>query len=212
MDPKTTLTLSWVVTGLILATALWLSLKTNILRDLSRVPGETNKPYSFARTQLMWWTVLISSAYVLAFGYHGNFVDIPDGCLVLLGISIGTTLAGRVIDTTQIENNPIRHQDIRNKLFLIDILSDENGISVHRFQALVFNLIFGVGFIVKFFTNYELFDFEGGQLTLMGISASAYVGLKINENQVKDKNLLPDTSGEDISLPQGSLQDDFIQG
>ena len=56
-----------------------------------------------------------------------------------MGISVGTTFAAGTIDNNQ---NPItRHQNEPSAGFFIDILSDENGISIHRFQNVVWTII-----------------------------------------------------------------------
>ncbi|HEX4850110.1 MAG TPA: hypothetical protein VFV08_04845, partial [Puia sp.] len=105
---------------------------------------------------------------------------------------VAVSVIGKIIDGNQIKDNnqtqPTRHQDLSNtKNFFSDILSDDTGISIHRFQAVAFNIIFGVGFVSAFFENlssckYPFTDFEQWQLTLLGISASAYLGLKAREN------------------------------
>lgn len=171
-----------------------LSFKTEILKDKSKIDkskisdSDLAKPYSFARTQLMWWTLIIIALYAHGIGLTFNeesLIELNDTCLILLGISLGTTVSARIIDNTDINNNLERHQDKSSKGFLIDILKDENGISIHRFQALAFNIIFGIIFISKFFSTHVFLDFEQYELGLIGISSAAYVGLKINENTTK---------------------------
>jgi hypothetical protein len=63
--------------------------------------------------------------------------------------------------------------------FLTDILSEDDGVSLHRFQFAVWTLILGIVFIVAVFRSLSLPDFDGTLQTLMGISAGTYVGFKI---------------------------------
>jgi hypothetical protein len=178
---------TYVIPISIVIIGIYLSFWTDIIKDSS---NNTNKPYSFARTQLMWWTLIIISTYCSYYGLNNALHGINASSLILLGISIGTTTLSKIIDNTDINNNIVRHQDLNTtKSFLINILSDENGISVHRFQAFIFNIIFGLIFITEFITTEKFAEFGQLELTLMGISSSAYVGLKMNENKKhKGKN------------------------
>lgn len=169
---------------LIVFLGLYLSSRTEILKDDCQCDV---KPYSFARAQLMWWTLIIISCYSIYYGNYGVIQELNKSILILLGISIGTTTTARVIDNTEINNGILRHQDNHeNSLgFFNNILSDSNGISVHRFQAFVFNLLFGLLFIMEFLESKkgEFTEFGQTELALMGISSAAYVGLKLNENR-----------------------------
>jgi hypothetical protein len=95
------------------------------------------------------------------------------------------------------ESKGTRNQD-NNKSdvepdFFHDILSDDSGISIHRFQSMVFNVIFGIGFISNFIKQvcleaYPLADFTDWQFALIGISSATYLGLKAtseNKSQAK---------------------------
>ncbi|GAA3620680.1 hypothetical protein [Flavivirga jejuensis] len=160
---------------------LYLARKTDLLKDQST---SSEKPYSFSRSQLLWWTLIILCCFSIYYGTVGEIQKINKSSLILLGISLGTTTAARVIDSTEVSNNIPRHQDrLDKKGFMYNILSDENGISIHRFQAVVFNLIFGLIFIMKFASNGIFEAFGEWELGLMGISSAAYVGLKVSENR-----------------------------
>lgn len=179
------------VIAIIIVAAMWLaaiflSLKTTIIKDISDSP---NKPYSFSRTQLLWWTLLIASCFILGFAYNENLPAINNTALALLGIGLGTTTLARVVDNNQVNqsstNNIVRHQNQASQGFFTDLLSDDTGISVHRFQSFVFNVIFGIAYITDFFNlNYTLPTYDNQQLLLLGISSGAYVALKMNENGI----------------------------
>lgn len=171
----------YVLPYVIVAIALYLSFWTKILRDQSNAE---KKPYSFARAQLMWWTTIIVSHYAAYFGHIKKLGELPTSCLTLLGISVAAATAARIIDGRDIAENVVRHQDQTLGVnFFRNILSDENGISVHRFQAVVFNIIFGLVFMAVFHQERGFVDFSATELALMGISSAAYLGVKINENK-----------------------------
>jgi len=185
--------------GIVLV-GIFLSFKTEILKDVSSMMP---RPYSFARAQLMWWSLIILSCYTSFYGYEGVAPELDNSCLILLGISLGTITAAKIIDNTELLNNVKRHQsDLASRGFLIDILSDETGISVHRFQAVIFNLVFGVIFINEYLSNpvdSKFIEFSTVELSLMGISSAAYIGVKLNEN-----NARPVVNGETNEKPKVS--------
>jgi hypothetical protein len=65
--------------------------------------------------------------------------------------------------------------------FPTDILSDTYGVSFHRFQMLVWTVVLGFIFIHSVFTRLAMPQFSTTLLTLMGISAGAYLGGKGTE-------------------------------
>jgi hypothetical protein len=185
----------WISPAVIILMGLFFAVRTNILRDDVRGVGNFDHiPYSLGRVQLFWWSLIVASCFSAHYGLNNGFPDFSGekdySLLVLMGISLGTTAAAKVIDNNDMLRNVVRHQESdSSKGFLIDILSDENGISVHRFQAVVFNFIFGLMFISYFIQSGGAFLSLGElELSLMGISSAAYVGLKLNENSGKPVN------------------------
>jgi hypothetical protein len=66
--------------------------------------------------------------------------------------------------------------------FATDILSDAHGVSFHRFQMLIWTVVLGFIFIHSVFTRLAMPQFSTTLLTLMGISAGAYLGGKGTES------------------------------
>ena len=169
----------------IAAIGLGTAWRSELLTDSSTA---TTKPYSFARVQLWWWTMLVTVGYVLACGWRGVALNLTQGTVLLLGISATTTAGGRLIDSADAGDAAVaRHQDTASQGFLTDILSDGQGVSIHRFQALLFNLIFGGIFAVHLWRHLAegepFIDFKPEQLSLMGISSATYLGVKLGENK-----------------------------
>jgi hypothetical protein len=181
-DPK--LLASFVLLFVFLVGAGWVLIDANALRDDSAL---SPKPYSLARVQLWWWTVLILGSWILAYGLTGTIWPLNGTCLTLLGIGGLTTSAGRIIDNRDTAGGA-RHQDrdakdeIRG--FFTDILSDAQGLSVHRFQLVAFNLMFGTAFLIEVFSKLKAFPvFDSQTLTLLGLSSGTYVAIKSMENK-----------------------------
>jgi hypothetical protein len=65
--------------------------------------------------------------------------------------------------------------------FWDDILSDENGISFHRFQIFAWTIVLAVVFIHAVYNELQLPDFNQTLLGLMGISSGTYIGFKVPE-------------------------------
>jgi hypothetical protein len=66
--------------------------------------------------------------------------------------------------------------------FLQDILSDANGVSFHRFQMLAWTVVLGIIFVGQVYKALAMPEFSETLLSLMGISAGTYIGLKIPED------------------------------
>lgn len=198
----------WALFAILTACIVLCDRKFNMLRDLSKA---SPRPYSFSRVQLAWWSVIIISVFTTIMLQTGHAPNLHSSTLVLLGISAGTTAVARVIDLADQQNSLVfRHQDIKTSNFFLDLLSDQNGVSIQRFQAIIFNAVFGIWFIASVLgnlgdPNYCLTDFAKGDpnlaqcllhttdflipivsdnnLILLGLSSATYAALKITENK-----------------------------
>jgi hypothetical protein len=63
----------------------------------------------------------------------------------------------------------------------VDILSDANGVSFHRFQMAAWTVVLGVIFILQVYKVLAMPTFDGSLLALLGISAGTFLGLKVPE-------------------------------
>jgi hypothetical protein len=200
--------------------ALCLCLFSNILRDsvgdsskllgqnyagkaLALASGKTppdpaQPPYSLAKTQLVIWITIIASVYTYAILWDGRNIDsINQTALILMGISAGTFAAAAVLDTSEIQQGIPRIQDQpSSKDFFMDILSDSQGISIHRFQNFVWTLVA----IFIYFYRYanppaghadSLPVLDSTLLALTGISSATYLTLKARENPAPPNSIAP---------------------
>ena len=67
--------------------------------------------------------------------------------------------------------------------FISDILTDENGVSFHRLQMVVFTTVLGFVFVYTAYATLTMPDFSATLLTMQGITAGTYLGFKIPEKQ-----------------------------
>ena len=182
----------WLIFIALLAIVIYFDVRYSMLRDIS---SANRKPYSFARVQLTWWSVIILASFITILAVKGIAPTFDTSTLILLGISSATTAAARIIDRSDQSNpNITRTQNQNSENFFLDILSDEKGVSIHRFQTVVFNIVFGIWFICT--VLYYLSHFPASvdkiipvitenNLILLGLSSGTYAALKANEN--KDK-------------------------
>jgi len=181
--PTTPQIVAIVLAVAFVAAVVGASIFGNVLHDDSKA---ARPPYSFARAQMMWWTLIIGLAIILYCGAMGDAPKITGTCLTLLGIGAATTLTARIIDTRQRltaerEGTGLTHLDGDSQGFFEDLLSDENGISVHRFQAFVFNVIYGIAFLNTFARSGQFPVYDVEALALLGISSAGYLGMKAFE-------------------------------
>lgn len=148
---------------------------------------KSTNPFSLSRVQLGVWTVVISCSYIYLQLCMGNCNDtgLNETALILMGISAGVAAGGTIIDKREIQDGRFRHQNSPSEGFFIDILSDNNGISVHRFQKVIWTVIAVIIFLNKVYsikTGCALPELSQTLLWLTGISSAAYLTLKTQEN------------------------------
>jgi hypothetical protein len=144
-------------------------------------------PFSLTKVQFGVWTVIISSVYIYLSMCKGDCAagSINQTALVLMGIFAGTTVASSIIDKNEINDSRPRFQNSPSQGFFIDILSDNNGISISRFQNFVWTIIAMVVYLYKVSlvtTGCELPELSDTILALTGISSATFVALKTKEN------------------------------
>jgi hypothetical protein len=201
------------IISLIFITFLSLAVLSNVLRDATGDPaprdietsfrrtklyaesGNTDSdvstlpPYSLSRTQLAVWITIIGCVYTYAIFWDNlSLGAINNTALLLMGISGGTFAVGAILDTTEIAQKIPRHQDIYKKgNFFKDILSDKDGISIHRFQNVVWTVIAIFVYFYKYGNQPAgptagLPELDQTLIALTGISSATYLVLKAREN------------------------------
>jgi hypothetical protein len=190
-------TVYYIILLALTALFIYIAMKTCLLRDIvvdkdgfhaeanNKKINKPQAPYSLSRTQLAFWTVIIISSFVYTWlHYKGAIPELNTTNLMLLGIAVTTTAGAKVIDDSQ-KNNVSRSQDSPSEGFFIDLISDKNGVSIHRLQNLLWTLVVGIIYVHFVASQNRLPDetvISDQMLMLMGISTGAYIGLKATEN------------------------------
>lgn len=190
MDPRV---IYWLVFIVLSAIIVILNAKYGMLHDDSIL--EKRKPYSYSRSQLAFWTVIVLTGFVTIIIKTGNIPDLNQNVLILLGLSSVTTVTARLTDVSDKTKLPPSDltQNMPGKNFIIDIISDSKGVSITRLQAVIFNLVIGFWFISKTMSNifaYPAIDInlilpdpQMNNLILMGLSSGTYIAMKTTENK-----------------------------
>ena len=148
----------------------------------------SKNPFSLNKVQFGMWTVIISSSYVYLSLCKGDCAGVPINktALVLMGIYSGLAAASTIIDKREINDSRPRHQNTPSQGFFVDMLSDDNGISLHRFQNLVWSIIAIIVYLYKVAeirTGCILPELSDTLLALTGISTATYLVLRSKENE-----------------------------
>ena len=111
---------------------------------------------------------------VIKSGFSGTEgpITLPDGSLIFT-----ETQANRITKIDKALNQ-------ESEGFWKDLLTDVDGISLHRFQIVVWTLVLGFIFLVSVYKTLAMPEFGGTLVALMGISAGTYIGFKFPEKQV----------------------------
>jgi hypothetical protein len=180
--------LAIVLTVVLIGGSIWLAAASNLLRDHSTA---MRRPFSYSRVQFLWWMLIIAFCFLRHYGATFELPDINATCLVLMGIGVGTTTVASVIDARQrrvaVSQGLEVAQDRESQGFFEDILSDDNGLSVHRLQAFIFNVIYGVAFYTTFVRTGQFEEYGQLQYAVIGISSVGYLGLKALENNPQNQ-------------------------
>jgi hypothetical protein len=153
--------------------------KTGIIRDDGLL--EHKGSYSLSRSQLSLWTFIIVFSFIYIWIVTGELPPVTGSTLVLLMVSMTTTAGAKMIDSSKDEYHG--HNEESHGFFK-DILSDHNGVSIHRFQMVIWTLLLGVFFLRAVLKNLAMPQFDENLIILMGVSSGTYLGLKIPEKRL----------------------------
>lgn len=70
-----------------------------------------------------------------------------------------------------------------SKGLMMDLISDEDGVSLHRLQMVVWTIVLGAVFLGGVVRDFGMPEFNTTLLALMGISSGTYLGFKVPERK-----------------------------
>ena len=191
------------------------SLLTNVSERYNYKP-----PFSLARSQMAWWFFIIMGSFLFIFAITGDFTQIiNEQALILIGISASTAISSVFIDdskktlsTAEIEQINLKVQQLKSvqldekqknqieneiksiiphsSSWIKDVLTTKDGINFYRFQIFVWTIILGIIFFLEVVKYLQFPNFDSSLLTLQGISAGTYLGLKLPEKPKSSNSLL----------------------
>lgn len=170
---------------------LWLCRKTNLIKDSFTVGEENYRPYSLSRTQFAIWTFVIIISLLYIWFTTKEMASLPSSTFILLGISALVKLTSWYIEglTAPSENSTRkasvvssgRSKEGKVPQFLRDLISDTEGVSIHRLQNLLFTVFLAIFFWWEVMNHLELPVISTNMLALLGVSGAAYTFNKKEE-------------------------------
>lgn len=162
---------------------LVLSHCSKLVRDrapkLADQPPAGRKPsYSLARVLLSFWVLTTTAAIVVVYLSSGTLPALDGGVPLLLlasGLTVGSTAVIETIGRIGVGGTA---------WFLEDILTDKDGLAIHRVQALIVNLLLLIVVWQELICEGTIANVERGWGVLMGISAGVYLYGKTTEATV----------------------------
>lgn len=143
------------------------------LTDPAAGPFSWKTTYSLARVQIGCWTVLTVLVGLVYWTVQGSLPVIPPEYLALLGMSTSVTGLSWSIDV-----NKELQAGMPSRNLLSDLVQGNGSGDVHRFQAVIVNLVLLVAAAGHFYRTLTFMPFENSWLILLGGSGVAYLGGK----------------------------------
>lgn len=164
-------------------TAIWISLFVVVIIGLisvkvlekSAMLKDQNNKYSLSIMIMFFWTIIIVYSVVFFSIATLSSPSINQTILLLLGIS-GAMAAGSATISKPL-NNPLVSTSVLTS-------GSSTKVQIHRFQNVVFNLVYGLFFLNEVIFKFRFPEFDTNTLLLLGISGGTYLGLKVSEQNI----------------------------
>jgi hypothetical protein len=182
-----------------------LAANTNLLKN----PPTPSSPacYSLAKTQLAFWNFVVAAMALYIWTITGDCPYLSQTALILIGISTITIAGSKFVDkihspdninppyleTAKLKANSTNQLPVIDPpkvkipfvsqayTFIMDILSDSNGLSVNRVQMVLWSIIIFIFLLQAVVKNLIFPELPDSLLILTGISNGTYVLLKTQE-------------------------------
>jgi len=172
--PKTPFHIYLILLIVTLIAFVYLCSHTTVIRGGNAGQELAIRPYSLSLFQMAFWFFLVIAAYVFIWLICDELNTITDSVLGLIGIGAATAVGAKIVnDRTTGTDAPTVTGG-----FVNDLISDANGVSIHRLQMFVWTLVLGVIFLASVYNDLAMPEFSATLLGLMGISSGTYLGVK----------------------------------
>ena len=160
---------------------------------------------------MLWFCIILGSYLYIAFATSRIAGILNEQSLILMGIGVGTALGASVIEqmkskdfvTLNTFNDVVAQikalppgtpapqallaqrdklaQQLASENFFRDIVTDVDGVSLHRFQSVGWTVVLGAAFLIFVLAQRKFPEFDKYLLAVLGISGGTYLGFKIPE-------------------------------
>lgn len=158
---------------------------TNLTEPAPNYWHEHKHPLSLARLQMAIWFFIIIGSFVFLWSTTGSLAGVNNTALILMGISGGTSMFAAIVSEKREwdakKREPANASTTPFTNWFIDILSSDEGMTIHRFQMFAWTLVLAVVFVNGVLSDYAMPLFSNELLGLMGISSGVYIGFKLKE-------------------------------
>jgi len=143
------------------------------------------------------WLFVIITSFISVWIINDDFNTLNSTALLLLGISSATFVSASIIDSANhsAAGNSLDSTGLtmpigvrkKERFWLLQLLSDNEGVTLHRFQILAWTLVMVVVFVFDTILNLKMPDFDPTVLGVIGISSGTYLGFKFPELKKQDQ-------------------------
>ena len=159
-----------------------LALRTSLLMELvTASSGDQEWRWSLSKVQLATWFFLIFGAFLVIWLVTGRIDTINASTLGTLGISAGTALGDAYTRSRQ--SSPLVSMESRPKppwrRLGIELISDDKGYSIFRFQMAAWSLLLMVVFVADVLVDLIMPVFSPELLYLLGLSSGTFVAHRL---------------------------------
>lgn len=189
----------WLLSAVLIVTALslafcGLAMHTTLLMERYKtLEGALSHRFSIAKVQLAMWFFVIFGAFLVIWLVTGNVDTLNSSILSTLSIGAGTALGDTFVKasgpTTATAANPDTVVDAflaprwTARRFMRELLSDDEGCSIARFQMLAWTVALVIVFLADVFDDLQMPVFGPELLYLLGLSTGTYVAHRVPEMQ-----------------------------
>lgn len=188
----------WLAAVVIVATLsvafCGLAMHTTLLMERYTTPaGALAHRFSLAKVQLALWFFVIFSAFLVIWLVTNNVDTLNSSILSTLSISAGTALGDTFVKASgpTTATGVVRGDNADAFLapswtarrFVRELLSDDEGCSIARFQMLAWTIALVIVFLVDVFDDLQMPVFGPELLYLLGLSTGTYVAHRVPEMQ-----------------------------
>ena len=171
-----------------------LAMHTTLLMERYQLPaGTLSHRFSLAKVQLALWFFVIFSAFLVIWLATGNFDTLNSSILSTLSISAGTALGDTFVKAAGPPTAAAALQagdaDTFSapcwtvQRFMRELVSDDEGCSIARFQMLAWTIALVIVFLADVFDDLQMPVFGPELLYLLGLSTGTYVAHRVPEMQ-----------------------------